>query len=155
MIRYDLKNLYSGGQLRRPQYRAKCKDGRFRLGYLCFMVKKHWFGPATEKVYLRETITGKLYRFHPETLACWTGLKDKDGRPICNGDYILREDSYTGAQRRGEILYCQDVAAFVWRSLDSTYKNTDFLWKDLDIFNDSGEHNVHYTYTIINKRIKQ
>ena len=149
MVRLKTDKLYSGGHLRRPQYRAKCKDGVVRMGYLCFMVKRHWFRPATERIFLRESITGKLHRFHPETLACWTGIMDKDGKPICNGDYVLREDSYTSAKERGEIYYCNNFAGFVWVSLESTYKRTEPLYDEITVSNDGREYSVKYTYTLL------
>ena len=153
MIRLELNNLYSGGHLRRPQYRARCKDGATRIGYLCFMVKKHWFRPATERVYLRESITGRLYRFHPETLACWTGVADTKGKPICNGDTVMREDSYTGATETGEIYYCANIAGFVWKSTDSKYKRVEPLYDAVTVSNDGHEYKVFYKYTILGRKI--
>lgn len=155
MIRLKLQEFLDGTQLRRPFYRATCKDGKTRLGYLCFYVKKHWLRPATEIVYLRENITGKLYRFRPETLALWTQLWDYNHKPICNGDHVLRRDSYTGATLEGDILYCRDIAGFVWNCTDGKYKRVEPLYGDLSVTDGTHEFQVQYTYEIVRKHLKK
>ena len=155
MVQLHLHNYIDGGaksQMRRTIYRATCKDGATRLGYLCFMVKRHLFRPATEKVFLRERNTGKLHAFRPETLAIWTMLTDVNGKPICNGDYVYRSDGLAGT--RGYIRYSTDIAGFVFRSESTKYPKTEPLYRDITVTNDNHEYNIHYTYTLINKTKK-
>jgi len=155
MIQLNLKHFHIGTpalNVRRALYRATCLDGKVRYGYLCIEVRRHLFRPADERIYLREDINGHLHRFHPETLAISTLLKDENGKPICNGDYVDRWDNITFTKMRGQICYCTDIAAFVFRSTDSRYPHTDILYKDETVVNDNREYKLHYTYVLVDKR---
>ena len=151
MIRLELKNFLTGTMVRRPLYRAVCKDGATRMGYLCFMVKKHWFRPSTEAVYLREQVTGRLYKFRSESLAIWTMTVDTNGRPICNGDYVMRTDSRSDVSILGQICYCTDIAGFVFRTVNEKYERTEPMYEVMSVTCHTYEVKVKFSYTIVDK----
>ena len=151
MIRLKIQDLLTATQMRRPLYRATCKDEKVRMGYLCFYIKKHFLRPSTEVVCLRESASGKLYKFRPESLAIWTQVNDKNGKPICNGDIVIRHDSYTGKSSEGVIAYSRDIAGFVWNSTDRKYKRIEPLYGNITVSDNNHEFQVQYTYEIVKK----
>ena len=151
MIRLDLKNYVGTSRLRRPIYRAVCKDGHTRLGYLVFVAQRHWFRPATEKVFLRESITGRLHRFRPETLTIWTLLMDRESYPICNGDLVIRYESYTNTSVKGQVLYCNDVSGFVFVPESGKAARPEPMYTKITVCEEHGEYKLNYSYSLINK----
>lgn len=81
----------------------KLSDGKWVKGSLV----KTPFGTFIE--WYEDSICNKR-EVDPSTICQFTGLKDKDGKPIYEGDIVMHKDN--NAERRGDINWDSKAAAF-------------------------------------------
>ncbi len=102
--------------MREIMFRGKRKDnGEWETGSLVMICQ----GLSDEQVFITDQLTGVRIPVSPDTVGQYTGLRDKNGKKIFEGD-ICRNS------RTGEVVSVHwhgTMAGFVWskRKSDGTY----------------------------------
>ena len=95
--------------MREVEFRAKDRLGKWRYGYL--LNNAELDGAESENLYIRDKKTGVDFSAIPETVGQFTGIKDKNGRKVFEGD-LFKFDydwSYEVSFKDGAFGYYGEV----------------------------------------------
>lgn len=88
---------------REIKFKAKCLEGKgWAIGDLLHSYKNGAIIVPIEG--------GGAFSVDPSTVCMFTGLTDKNGTPIYEGDIVMHKDN--NAERRGDIIWDSKAAAF-------------------------------------------
>lgn len=105
--------------MREILFRGKREDcGEWGFGSLCKMFDGY---------HICDTY-GTADRVIPETIGQYTGLTDKNGKKIFEGDIIEFTDKFTHKKGRAEIVF----EAFKWKYDGSYYGGNPIVWLCID-----------------------
>ena len=120
--------------MREIKFRGKTENGNWLVGDL--MTLEHFVADSKSKFQIGDFKTGVVFDVNKDTVGQYTGLKDKNGKEIYEGDIIQYLDI-----TKGLIKYSEEYAQFVLVDTGSVK----------DEFEPLGDYNVKVFEIIGNK----
>ena len=133
--------------MRKILFRGKSEDnGEWVYGYYACIGKHHYI--LTGKLNLIGAVNFEHYLVIPETVGQYTGLKDKNGKKIFEGDIIGTDRFGVGHQIDGYVVYNENNGQYeLVFDLDDNGKMYVRLERNVIV-----EGNIHDNPEIMNKK---